>query len=175
MYGGQSTHIPMKVNSSGVLPIIFAVSILSLPQTIGFFFPESGFYRFIQEHFNQQSVAYGVAYALLIVFFTFFYSQISFNPVEVANNLRQYGGFVQGIRPGKPTSDFLIRISNRITLVGSLFLAAVAIIPIIVARLTGIPMYLQGTSILILVSVSLETSKQLEAQMLMRHYKGFLK
>ena len=175
MYGGQSTHIPMKVNSSGVLPIIFAVSILSLPQTIGFFFPESGFYRFIETYFNQQSAAYAIVYALLIVFFTYFYTQISFNPVEVANNLRQYGGFVQGIRPGKPTADYLIRISNRITLVGSLFLAAVAIIPIIVARLTGIPMYLQGTSILILVSVSLETSRQLEAQMLMRHYKGFLK
>lgn len=175
VYGGQSTHIPMKVNSSGVLPIIFAVSILSLPQTIGFFFPDSGFYRFIQAYFSQQSAAYAIVYALLIIFFTFFYTQISFNPVEVANNLRQYGGFVQGIRPGKPTADYLMRISNRITLVGSLFLAAVAIIPIIVAQFTNIPMYLQGTSILILVSVALETSKQLEAQMLMRHYKGFLK
>lgn len=175
MYGGQSTHIPMKVNSSGVLPIIFAVSILSLPQTIGFFFPDSGFYRFIEANFHQRSAPYGIAYALLIIFFTFFYTQISFNPIEVANNLRQYGGFVQGIRPGKPTSDYLIRISNRITLVGSLFLAAVAVIPIIVTGFTNIPMYLQGTSVLILVSVALETSKQLEAQMLMRHYKGFLK
>jgi len=95
--------------------------------------------------------------------------------VEIANNLKQYGGFVQGIRPGKPTADYLLRISNRITLVGSLFLAVVAIIPIIIASITGIPMYLQGTSILILVSVALETSRQLEAQMLMRHYKGFLK
>ncbi|HZJ83239.1 MAG TPA: SecY family transport protein, partial [Clostridia bacterium] len=175
VYGGQSTHIPIKVNSSGVLPIIFAVSILSLPQTIGFFFPESGFYSFIQNHFSQQSAIYGIVYALLIIFFTFFYTQISFNPVEVANNLKQYGGFVQGIRPGKPTSDYLMRISNRITFVGSLFLAAVAVIPIAVAGLTNIPMYLQGTSILILVSVALETSKQLESQMLMRHYKGFLK
>lgn len=175
MYGGQSTHIPIKVNSSGVLPIIFAVSLLSLPQTIGFFFPESGFYRFIMAHFSQQSAAYAIVYALLIVFFTFFYTQISFNPIEVANNLRQYGGFVQGIRPGRPTSDYLLRISNRITLVGSLFLAAVAVIPIMVAGFTKIPMYLQGTSILILVSVALETSQQLESQMLMRHYKGFLK
>ena len=175
VYGGQSTHIPLKVNSSGVLPIIFAVSLLSLPQTIGYFFPDSGFYRFIEAHFSQSSAAYAVTYALLIVFFTFFYSQISFNPIEIANNLRQYGGFVQGIRPGKPTSDYLLRISNRITLVGSLFLAAVAIIPIAVASITKIPMYLQGTSILILVSVALETSKQLEAQMVMRHYKGFLK
>lgn len=175
MYGGQSTHIPIKVNSSGVLPIIFAVSILSLPQTIGFFFPNSGFYRFVEAYFHQRSAAYAIIYALLIIFFTFFYTQISFNPIEVANNLRQYGGFVQGIRPGKPTSDYLMRISNRITLVGSLFLAAVAVIPIIVAGFTKIPMYLQGTSILILVSVALETSKQLESQMLMRHYKGFLK
>lgn len=175
VYGGQSTHIPMKVNSSGVLPIIFAVSILSLPQTIGMFFPESGFYDFIQKYFSQRSAAYAIIYALLIVFFTFFYTQISFNPVEIANNLKQYGGFVQGIRPGKPTADYLLRISNRITLVGSLFLAVVAIIPIIIASITGIPMYLQGTSILILVSVALETSRQLEAQMLMRHYKGFLK
>ncbi|NLJ41025.1 MAG: preprotein translocase subunit SecY [Clostridiales bacterium] len=175
MYGGQSTHIPMKVNSSGVLPIIFAVSLLSLPQTIATFLPESGFATFIGHYFSQKSAAYAIAYAILIIFFTFFYTQISFNPVEVANNLKQYGGFVQGIRPGKPTSDYLIRISNRITLVGSLFLAFVAVIPIIVSTFTKIPMYLQGTSILILVSVALETSKQLEAQMLMRHYKGFLK
>lgn len=175
MYGGQSTHIPIKVNSSGVLPIIFAVSILSLPQTIGFFFPDSGFYRFVEAYFNQQSAIYAIVYALLIIFFTFFYTQISFNPIEVANNLKQYGGFVQGIRPGKPTSDYLLRISNRITFVGSLFLAAVAVIPIVVAGFTKIPMYLQGTSILILVSVSLETSQQLESQMMMRHYRGFLK
>ena len=175
VYGGQSTHIPMKVNASGVLPIIFAVSILSLPQTIGMFFPNSGFYKFVEAHFSQRSVPYAIVYALLIVFFTFFYTQISFNPIEVANNLKQYGGFVQGIRPGRPTAEYLMRISNRITLVGSLFLAAVAIIPIAVAGITRIPMYLQGTSILILVSVSLETAQQLEAQMLMRHYKGFLK
>lgn len=175
VYGGQSTHIPMKINASGVLPIIFAVSILSLPQTIGMFFPDSGFYRFVETYFSQRSVAYAIVYALLIIFFTFFYTQISFNPIEIANNLRQYGGFVQGIRPGRPTAEYLMRISNRITLVGSLFLAAIAIIPIAVAGITKIPMYLQGTSILILVSVSLETAKQLEAQMIMRHYKGFLK
>jgi len=175
IYGGQSTHIPMKVNASGVLPIIFAVSILSLPQTIGLFFPNSGFANFVDKYFSQRTAAYAIVYALLIIFFTFFYTQISFNPVEVANNLKQYGGFVQGIRPGRPTAEYLTRISNRITLVGSIFLAAVAVIPIIVSSITRIPMYLQGTSILILVSVALETSRQLEAQMLMRHYKGFLK
>lgn len=174
MYGGQSTHIPMKVNSSGVLPIIFAVSILSVPQTIASFAPNSGFAKWVENWFSQTTAPYAIVYALLIVFFTYFYTTISFNPVEVANNLRQYGGFILGIRPGKPTSDFLTRISNRITLVGSLFLAAVAIIPIIVYRLTGLPMYFGGTAILIIVGVAMETSKQLEAQMLMRHYKGFL-
>ncbi len=175
MYGGQSTHIPMKVNSSGVLPIIFAVSILAVPQTIAQFVPASGFALWIGRYFAQSSGMYAAFYGLLIIFFTYFYTQITFNPVEIANNLKQYGGFVQGIRPGKPTSDYLIRISNRITLVGSLFLASVAIIPIIASRITDIPMYFGGTAVLIIVGVALETSKQLEAQMLMRHYKGFLK
>jgi len=176
MYGGQSTHIPMKVNSSGVLPIIFAVSILALPQTIAMFTgTDSGFYTFIQRYFSNQSAAYAIVYALLIIFFTFFYTTISFNPIEIAKNLKQYGGNIPGIRTGKPTTEFLMRVSNRITLVGSLFLALIAVIPIIVGALTGIPMYIQGTSILILVNVALETNKQLESQMLMRHYKGFLK
>lgn len=176
MYGGQSTHIPMKVNSSGVLPIIFAVSILSLPQTIAMFTgQDSGFYMFVERYFSQRSAPYAVVYALLIIFFTFFYTTISFNPIEIANNLKQYGGNIPGIRSGKPTTEYLMRVSNRITLVGSLFLALVAVIPIIVGTVTGIPMYIQGTSILILVSVALETNKQLESQMLMRHYKGFLK
>ncbi len=175
VYGGQSTHIPLKVNSSGVLPIIFAVSILSLPQIISQFFPNSGFNRWVEDHFNQGTVLYGVLYALFIVFFTYFYTQITFNPVDIANNLRQYGGFVQGIRPGKPTADYLARISNRITLVGSLFLVAVAIIPIAASAAADMPMYFGGTAILIVVGVALETVKQLEAQMLMRHYRGFLK
>jgi len=175
MYGGQSTHIPMKVNSSGVLPIIFAVSFLALPQTIAQFFPASGFGRWIGMYFSQESVLYAGIYALLIMFFTYFYTQITFNPVEVANNLKQYGGFVQGIRPGKPTADYLIRISSRITLVGALFLTAVAIIPIIASAATGVPMYFGGTAVLIVVGVALETTRQLESQMLMRHYKGFLK
>lgn len=176
MYGGQSTHIPMKVNSSGVLPIIFAVSILSLPATIAMFTgTDSGFYTFIQRYFSNASAPYAIVYALLIIFFTFFYTTISFNPVEIAKNLREYGGNIPGIRSGVPTTQFLMRVSNRITLVGSIFLALVAVIPIIVGAITGIPMYIQGTSILILVSVALETNKQLESQMLMRHYKGFLK
>ncbi|HOB20471.1 MAG TPA: preprotein translocase subunit SecY [Candidatus Atribacteria bacterium] len=176
MYGGQSTHIPMKVNSSGVLPVIFAVSILSVPQTIAqFTSTDSGFYKWVDKWMSYTSWPYAVVYALLIIFFTFFYTQITFNPIEISNNLRQYGGFVQGIRPGKPTADYLARISTRLTLVGSLFLAVVAIIPIAVAAVTKINMAFGGTSILIMVGVALETSKQLESQMLMRHYKGFLK
>jgi preprotein translocase subunit SecY len=175
VYGGQSTHIPIKVNSSGVLPIIFAVSILSLPQIIAQFFPASGFYVWVDKYFDQRSALYGVLYALFIIFFTFFYTQISFNPIEVANNLKQYGGFVQGIRPGRPTAEYLMRISNRMTLVGALFLATVAIVPIAASGASGIPMYFGGTAVLIVVGVALESVKQLEAQMLMRHYRGFLK
>jgi preprotein translocase subunit SecY len=176
MYGGQSTHIPMKVNSSGVLPIIFAVSILAVPQTIAqFMAQDSGFVLWVDKWFSQDSGLYAALYALMIVFFTYFYTQISFNPVDISNNLRQHGGFVQGIRPGKPTAEYLMRISNRLTLVGALFLAAVAIIPIAVTAISGIPMSFGGTAILIVVGVALETSKQLESQMLMRHYKGFLK
>ncbi|NLX69670.1 MAG: preprotein translocase subunit SecY [Clostridiales bacterium] len=175
VYGGQSTHIPIKVNSSGVLPIIFAVSILSLPQIIAQFFPGSGFYTWVDRYFDQRGSLYGVLYALFIIFFTFFYTQITFNPIEVANNLKQYGGFVQGIRPGRPTAEYLMRISNRMTLVGALFLAAVAIVPIAASGASGIPMYFGGTAVLIVVGVALESVKQLEAQMLMRHYRGFLK
>jgi preprotein translocase subunit SecY len=175
VYGGQSTHIPIKVNSSGVLPIIFAVSILSLPQIIAQFFPGSGFYTWVDRYFDQRGFLYGVLYALFIIFFTFFYTQITFNPIEVANNLKQYGGFVQGIRPGRPTAEYLMRISNRMTLVGALFLAAVAIVPIAASGASGIPMYFGGTAVLIVVGVALESVKQLEAQMLMRHYRGFLK
>lgn len=175
VYGGQSTHIPMKVNSSGVLPIIFAVSILAFPQTIAQFMPNSGFANWMEKYFSQGSALYAVIYGLLIMFFTFFYTQISFNPVEVANNLKQYGGFVMGIRPGRPTADFLARISNRLTFVGSLFLTVVAILPIVTSAILKIPMYFGGTAILIIVGVAMETSKELESHMLMRHYKGFLR
>ncbi|MFA6697573.1 MAG: preprotein translocase subunit SecY [Clostridiales bacterium] len=174
MYGGQSTHIPMKVNSSGVLPVIFAVSFLAVPQTIAQFWPNTGFANWITKNFSQSSLPYAVIYALLIIFFTYFYTQITFNPVEISNNLRQYGGFVQGIRPGKPTADFLKRISVRLTLVGALFLAAIAILPIVAARITKLNLGFGGTAVLIVVGVALETTKELESQMLMRHYKGFL-
>lgn len=183
MYGGQSTHIPMKLNPSGVLPVIFAMSITTLPQMIAQWFPSSGFAAFIMNWFSQGAATwygkliYIVVYGALIVFFAYFYTTMSFNPPEVAKNLKENGGFVLGIRPGKPTSDYLSRILNRITLVGSLFLTLVAILPILLGifspYLTN--MALGGTSVIILVNVALETTNQLESQMLMRHYKGFLK
>lgn len=177
IYGGQSTHIPMKLNPSGVMPIIFAVSIVSLPSMIATWVPNSGFASFVTKYLGQQSIIYIIVYALLIVFFAFFYTTMSFNPIEVAKNLKENGGFVLGIRPGKPTSDYLSKILTKLTLAGSIFLAFIAILPIIlgmiVPSLTG--MAIGGSSTIILVNVALETAAQLESMMLMRHYKGFLK
>lgn len=177
MYGGQSTHLPMKVNMSGVLPIIFAQSIASLPATIASFVPawQNGWFV---TAFNPNSVTYGVIYFLLILFFAYFYSTIQFNPIEVANNLKKNGGFIPGFRPGKATSEFIQRVLTKITLFGALYLAIIALAPIIVSQF--MPEYSKagisfgGTSIIIVVGVALDTIKQMEAQMLMRHYKGFL-
>ena len=174
MYGGQSTHIPMKVNQSGVMPLIFAVTILMLPGMIGQFWPESGFYLWYQQYAGPNTWIYAVVYALLILFFSYFYSQIAFNPVDVSKNLQQNGGFIPGIRPGKPTSDYLAKILSRITLFGAIFLALVAAVPTFITGLTGVASVFGATSLLIMVNVALETTKQLEAQMMMRHYKGFL-
>ncbi len=174
MYGGQSTHIPMKVNQSGVMPLIFAVTILMLPGMIGQFWPESGFYQWYQIYAGPGTIVYGVVYALLILFFSYFYSQIAFNPVDVSKNLQQNGGFIPGIRPGKPTSDYLAKILSRITLFGAIFLAIVAAVPSFFQFTTGVESIFGATSLLIMVNVALETTKQLESQMMMRHYKGFL-
>lgn len=177
MYGGQSTHIPMKLNPSGVLPIIFAVSITTLPTMIASWFPGTGFANFVNAYLGTRSLAYIIVYPLLIIFFAFFYTTMSFNPVEVSKNLKENGGFVLGIRPGKPTSDYLSRILNRLTFAGSIFLAIIALLPILLglvnSALSG--MAIGGSSVIILVNVALETSSQLESMMLMRHYKGFLK
>ncbi len=179
MYGGQSSHIPLKVNMSGVMPIIFAQAIASLPATIGMFVPAAqqegtGWYTFLQI-FNTTSVIYIVVYFLLIIGFSYFYSTMQFNPVEVANNLKKNGGFIPGFRPGKPTADFIHKVLNRITMFGALYLAIIAIAPIVTgAILDQGNLAIGGTSIIIVVSVALETTKALEAQMLMRHYKGFL-
>ncbi len=179
MYGGQSSHIPMKVSMSGVMPIIFAQAIASLPATIGAFVPSaqtegSGWYKFLQ-FFDTTSVFYIIVYFLLIVGFSYFYATMQFNPVEVANNLKKNGGFVPGFRPGKPTIDFLRKVLNKITMFGAIYLAIIAIAPIITGSVIGMSsLAIGGTSVIIVVGVALETVKTLEAQMLMRHYKGFL-
>jgi len=177
MYGGQSTHLPMKVNMSGVLPVIFAQSIASVPATIVVFVPRWSD-SFLMRVLDTNSIPYMVLYFLLIVFFSYFYSTVQFNPIEIANNLKKNGGFIPGFRAGKPTSEFIQKVLTKITLFGALYLAIIAITPIIIsyfsetARMSGIS--LGGTSIIIVVSVALETIKQLESQLLMRHYKGFL-
>jgi preprotein translocase subunit SecY len=177
MYGGQSTHIPMRVNSAGVLPIIFAMVLLQFPTMIASYWPQSDAYAFFQKYLTMGQWPHAIIYALLILAFTYFYSAIQFNPIDVSKNLQQHGGFVPGIRPGRPTSDYLTRINTRITFFGAMFLAVIATIPAAFGWLTGGTMNLafSATGLLIMVSVALETNKQLEAQMLMRHYKGFLK
>jgi len=175
MYGGQSSHIPIKVNMSGVMPIIFASSILMLPTMILSFMSNktSTWYKLLSL-FSVRGVFYAVIYFILIIGFAYFYVQIQYNPVEMANNLRKNSGAIPGIRPGKPTSDFIARILSRITLLGAVFLSFIAILPIIIGSVGGINISLGGTSILILVGVALDTVQNLESQMMMRHYKGFL-
>ncbi len=180
MYGGQSTHIPIKVTSSGVMPIIFAMSIMSFPGTICSFFgvtaASGGFWGWMLKYvFSTTSITYGVVYFLLILFFTYFYTAIQFNPIEMANNMKQNGGFVPGIRPGRPTSEYINRVLSKITLVGAIFLGIIAVLPIFMNVALNIAGFaIGGTSLLIVVGVALETVKQLESQMVMRHYKGFL-
>ncbi|HOK42139.1 MAG TPA: preprotein translocase subunit SecY [Thermoclostridium caenicola] len=176
MYGGQSTHIPLKVNVSGVIPIIFAMSFLAfLPTLIGLVAPNttSKFLLWIA-NFHQHWL-YMVVYALLILFFTFFYTIMVFNPVELANNIKKNGGFIPGIRPGKPTADYISKVLNRITWFGAFFLAIVAVLPILLGFVSGLRnMWFGGTSALIMVGVALDTMKAVESQLMMRHYKGFL-
>ena len=177
MYGDQSSHIPIKIAMSGVMPIIFASCILSIPSTIEMFMGGNvtGFWEGFFNAFSPNGWLYSVLYFLLIIMFSYFYLTIQYNPVEMANNLRQNNGTIPGIRPGKPTSEFIAKILSKITLIGALFLALIALLPIVYAALTGMSgLSLGGTSILIIVGVALETMKQLESQMLMRHYKGFL-
>ena len=178
MYGGQSTHLPIKVNAAGVMPIIFASSILSLPQTIAMFWqPESGTVGYhVLNLFSQTNPFYIVVYGLLILAFAYFYASIQFNPIEIANNLKKNGGFIPGFRPGKPTSDFITKALGKVTFVGAIFLCIVAVLPLIVGAIspTLSNVALGGTSVIIVVGVALDTVKQLEAQMLMRHHKGFL-
>jgi len=175
MYGGQNTHIPIKVNMSGVMPIIFASSILMLPTMILGFMKNTNtsLYKFLSL-FSVQGIFYAVIYFIMIIGFAYFYATIQFNPVEMANNLRKNGGAIPGIRPGKPTSDFISKILSRITLMGAIFLSVIAILPIVIGNVGSINISLGGTSLLIMVGVALDTVRNLESQMMMRHYKGFL-
>ena len=178
MYGGQSSHLPMKVNMSGVLPIIFAQSIASLPVTIWTFIgipEEETVSRAIYDAIDTQSFIYMIVYFIMIIGFSYFYSTIQFNPVEIANNLKKQGGFIPGFRPGKPTVDFIKKVLSKITLFGAIYLGIVAICPLLLGKAVGNAyLAIGGTSVIIVVGVALETVKALEAQMLMRQYKGFL-
>jgi len=175
MYGGQSTHIPIRVIQGGVIPIIFASSILLFPATLAQFF-QTGFMRTVADALAPNSPLYLTLFAALIIFFTFFYTAITFNPSELADNMKKYGGFVPGIRPGRSTVEFLDRTLSRVTLWGSLFLAFIAIFPNIVVEITDVhTLFFGGTAILISVGVAIETVRQVEAQLLMRHYEGFMK
>ncbi len=176
MYGGQSTHIPIRVIQGGVIPIIFASSILLFPATLAQFFQGSTFMKSVADALSPNSPLYLTIYAALIIFFTFFYTAVTFNPMELADNMKKYGGFIPGIRPGRPTVEYLDRSLSRITLWGSLFLMVIAIIPDLLVKLTHVTtFYFGGTGILIMVGVAIETVRQVEAQLLMRHYEGFIK
>ncbi|HHW24054.1 MAG TPA: preprotein translocase subunit SecY [Bacillota bacterium] len=180
MYGGQSSNLPLKLNMSGVMPIIFANSIVALPSTIAILFPapkEGTFWYGFLEFFSYRSWFYALLFFVLIILFSFFYTSISFNPVEIANNLKSNGGFIPGIRPGKPTADYITKILNRITLIGAIFLAVIAVLPLIVNLASNFALgaiAFSGSSLLIVVGVVLETAREIEAQMTLRHYKGFL-
>ena len=177
MYGGQSSNLPMKVNMSGVLPVIFAQSIASIPATIGAFLPapaEGSFWAALLNAIDTKSVLYMIVYFLMIIGFSYFYATIQFNPVEISNNLKRNGGFIPGFRPGKPTSDFIAKVLSKITLFGAIYLGIVAIVPLLADKFLPIHVGIGGTSVIIVVGVALETVNALESQMLMRQYKGFL-
>ena len=177
MYGGQSTHIPMKVLMAGVMPVIFASTLLAIPQTLAFFFPSmaAGVQKYFSVAQSPGVYIYTILNILLIIFFTYFYTAVQFNPFEYSNTLKENGGFIPGIRPGKPTAEYLNKVLNRITIAGAIALAIIATIPTLVFSFTNLNINFGGTSLLIVSGVALETMKQIEAQMIMRHYKGFLK
>jgi preprotein translocase subunit SecY len=178
VYGGVTQYIPLRVNTAGVMPIIFAQSIMFIPNTVLSFFPDSEFMQSLAGYFVYTSFTYSAIYALMIVFFTYFYTAIAFNPQDVAENMKKQGGFVPGIRPGKQTAEFIDNILTKITLPGSIFLAIVAILPAFVNRFGvsgSFAQFFGGTSLLIMVGVALDTLNQIESHLLMRHYDGFMK
>ena len=174
MAGGGSTYLPLRVNMAGVIPVIFAASLMAFPPTIGQLI-QSKAARDFSVFFNPNGTAYIIGESVLIVLFTYFYTAVTFNPVEQADNLKKYGGFIPGVRPGRPTAEYLDRILARLTFPGALYLAAVAALPTILINQTSANFFFGGTSILIVVGVALDTMKQLEAQLMMRNYEGFLK
>ena len=178
VYGGVTQYIPLRVNTAGVMPIIFAQSIMFIPSTILTFFPESDFMQTLSGYFQYTSLTYSFFYAIMIVFFTYFYTAIAFNPKDVSENMQKQGGFIPGIRPGKHTADFIDNILTKITLPGSIFLAVIAILPAFVSRMgvtASFAQFFGGTSLLIMVGVALDTLQQVESHLLMRHYDGFMK
>ena len=180
MYGGQSTHIPMKVNQAGVIPVIFSLSLLQFPLTLTYFWPNTAFASWVQTWLSPYGNVWGVTIytvlnVALIIFFTYFYTAITFNPVEISNNMKSNGGFIPGIRPGRPTTEYLSKVMTRITFVGAIFLAVIAVMPTIIGKFTSLDFNFGGTSLLIVIGVALDSMKQLENQMLMRNYEGFLK
>ncbi|NLT47799.1 MAG: preprotein translocase subunit SecY [Clostridiales bacterium] len=179
MYGGQSTHIPIKVNQAGVIPVIFSLSLLQFPLTLTYFFPGTAFNDFVTKWLspagNPGVWVYAIFNIILIVFFTYFYTSVTFNPMDVANNMKANGGFIPGIRPGRSTVEYLNKVMTRITFVGAIFLALVATLPTLIQEFTALQIGFGGTSLLIAVGVALDTMKQLETQMVMRNYQGFLK
>lgn len=176
VYGGQSTFLPLRVNMGGVIPIIFAMSVMMFPGVIASWAPNSAVANFINTYFNFRTVLYNALYGLLIFFFTYFYVAIIFNPADVADNIKKYGGFIPGIRPGRPTADYIDRVLSRLTFFGGIFLAFIAILPNFVIGITGITnAWFGGTALLIVVGVALDTMKQIEAHLLLRSYEGFVK
>jgi preprotein translocase subunit SecY len=180
MYGGSSTHLPLRINTAGVIPPIFASSILMFPLTIANFFPKETvqahpWLEFLVNSFSPTHVIYNVIYVLLIIFFCYFYTAVTFNPVDVADNMKRYGGFIPGIRPGKRTSEYIDKVLTRITLVGALYVSAVCVLPTILIAYFKVPFYFGGTALLIVVGVALDTAQQIETHMITRNYEGFLK
>lgn len=179
MYGGQSSHIPMKVNQSGVIPVIFAISMLQMPMTVAYMWPNSGFANFVTKYLSSSGYPgvwiYFILNIIMIMFFTYFYSSITFNPSEIADNMKSNGGFIPGIRPGRPTVDYITKVMSRLTFVSAVFLALIASIPTLIQHWSSLNIGFGGTSVIIAVGVALDTMKQLETQMIMRNYSGFLK
>ncbi len=175
VYGGQSTHLPLKINISGVIPPIFASSIIVFPATVAQFFPNVGFMKTLAQAMSPRGIAYNAIYILAIIFFTYFYTAVIFNPVDVAENLKKNGGYIPGIRPGKSTSDYLDKVLSRLTFIGAIYLCIVCVLPIILTSQANVPFYFGGTSILIVIGVSLDTMSQIESHLISRQYDGLLK